>query len=185
MVVRNSVAWGNEGHGIMLRTIQDSTITGNVSAGNGEGLFVYDAEYVTLRNNLVIGNAVGVHLWAGSYNNEVDGNDFIGNAEQVSYVATRDVEWGKREGNYWSNYLGWDADANGYGDVPFEANELTDRLVSRYPFVKLLDSSPALQALGLAARQFPVLRVATIIDAHPAMRPHHVDWSQWLERSGR
>lgn len=183
--VRNNVAWGNASHGIMLRTIQDSTFTGNVSAGNGVGLFVYDAEYVTLRNNLVVGNAVGVHLWAGSYNNEVDGNDFIGNTEQVSYVATRDVQWGKREGNYWSNYLGWDADADGYGDVPFEANELTDRLVSRYPFVKLLDSSPAMQALGLAARQFPVLRVATIFDAHPAMRPHHADWSRWLERSGR
>ncbi|WP_267224628.1 nitrous oxide reductase family maturation protein NosD [Dyella silvae] len=183
--VRNNVAWGNASHGIMLRTIQDSTFTGNVSAGNGVGLFVYDAEYVALRNNLVVGNAVGVHLWAGSYNNEVDGNDFIGNTEQVSYVATRDVQWGKREGNYWSNYLGWDADADGYGDVPFEANELTDRLVSRYPFVKLLDSSPAMQALGLAARQFPVLRVATIFDAHPAMRPHHADWSKWLERSGR
>jgi nitrous oxidase accessory protein len=183
--VQNNVAWGNASHGIMLRTIQDSTITGNVSAGNGVGLFVYDAEYVTLRNNLVIGNEVGVHLWAGSYNNEVDGNDFIGNTQQVSYVATRDVQWGKREGNYWSNYLGWDADADGYGDVPFEANELTDRLVSRYPFVKLLDSSPAMQALGLAARQFPLLRVATIFDAHPAMRPHHADWSMWLERSSR
>ncbi|ODU75327.1 MAG: copper ABC transporter substrate-binding protein [Rhodanobacter sp. 68-29] len=182
--VRDNVAWGNESHGIMLRTIQDSTIAGNISAGNREGLFVYDAEYVTLRGNLVVGNAVGVHLWAGSYNNEVDGNDFIGNTEQVNYVATRDVQWGKHEGNYWSNYLGWDADANGYGDVPFEANELTDRLVSRYPFVKLLQSSPALQALSLVSRQFPVLRVATIIDAHPAMRPHHADWSQWLERSG-
>lgn len=183
--VRNNVAWGNADHGIMLRTIQDSTITGNVSAGNGEGLFVYDAEYVVLRNNLIVGNAVGVHLWAGSYNNQVDGNDFIGNAEQVSYVATRDVHWGEHEGNYWGNYLGWDADGDGRGDVPFEANELTDRLVSRYPFVKLLESSPAMQALGLAARQFPVLRVATIIDAHPAMRPHHPDWSAWLERAGR
>ena len=183
--VRNNVAWGNAGHGIMLRTIQDSTIAGNVSAGNDVGLFVYDAEYVTLRDNLVVGNAVGVHLWAGSYNNEVDGNDFIANVQQTRYVATRDVQWGRREGNYWSNYLGWDADADGYGDVPFEANELTDRLVSRYPFVKLLDSSPAMQALGLAARQFPVLRVATILDAHPAMRPHHADWSTWLERSGR
>ncbi|WP_243038873.1 nitrous oxide reductase family maturation protein NosD [Dyella sedimenti] len=185
IVVRNNRAWGNSSHGIMLRTIQDSTVSGNVTAGNDVGLFVYDAEYVTLRDNLVVGNAVGVHLWAGSYHNEVDGNDFIGNGEQVRYVATRDVHWGTHEGNYWSNYLGWDADADGYGDVPFEANEITDRLVSRYPFVKLLDSSPALQALGLAARQFPLLRVATIIDAHPAMRPHHADWSQWLERSGR
>lgn len=183
--VRDNVAWGNAGHGIMLRTIQDSAIAGNVSAGNDVGLFIYDAEYVTLRGNLVVGNAVGVHLWAGSYHNEVDGNDFIGNAQQTRYVATRDVHWGRHEGNYWSNYLGWDADADGYGDVPFEANELTDLLVSRYPFVKLLDSSPAMQALGLASRQFPVLRVATILDAHPAMRPHHAGWSTWLERSSR
>lgn len=181
-VLRNRT-WNNADHGIMLRTLQDSTIAGNVTVGNGRGLFVYDAEYNVLRDNLIAGNRVGLHLWAGSYNNQVDGNDFIHNGEQVRYVASRDVQWGLREGNYWSNYLGWDQDNDGRGDTPYEANDMVDRLLTRYPFVKLLDSSPVMQSLKVVARQFPVLRVATIVDPAPAMKPHHTDWPQWLARA--
>lgn len=172
--------WANADHGIMLRTIQDSRVERNVAAGNGRGFFIYDAEYNVIAGNLIVGNRVGVHQWAGSYNNQVDGNDFINNVEQVRYVASRDVQWGTGRGNYWSNYLGWDQDGDGRGDTPFEVSDLVDRLISRYPFVKLLDSSPAVQTLKLISRQFPVLRVATIIDQKPSMLPHHADWRQWL-----
>ena len=47
-VVRNNRAWGNSDHGIMLRTMQDSVIEGNVIAGNNRGFFIYDVEYVTI-----------------------------------------------------------------------------------------------------------------------------------------
>jgi len=67
LIVRNNRAWGNSDHGIMLRTIQDSTIDGNVVAGNGRGFFIYDAEYNTLKNNLVVANRAGVHLWRVRY----------------------------------------------------------------------------------------------------------------------
>ncbi len=181
LVVRGNRTWANGDHGIMLRTLQDSTIEDNVSAGNGRGFFIYDAEYNVLRGNLVIGNRVGIHLWAGSFNNQVDSNDFVNNQEQIRYVASRDVEWGKQRGNYWSNYLGWDGDGDGFGDTPMEASDAVDWLVARYPFTKLLDSSPAISTLRLISRQFPVLRVATVTDARPAMVPRHKDWRAWLE----
>lgn len=181
LVVRDNIAWGNSDHGIMLRTIQDSVIENNIVAGNGKGFFVYDAEYNTLRGNLVIGNRVGMHLWGGSYRNAVDGNDFIHNREQVRYVASRDQPWGSNRGNYWSNYAGWDRDADGQGDVPYAASDLVDRLVWRYPSVKLMLNSPAVQTLRLIARQFPLLRAPSVIDNHPRMRPWHADWSRWLE----
>ncbi len=44
----------------------------NVVAGNARGFFIYDAEYNTLRGNLVVDNIVGVHLSAGSINNQVE-----------------------------------------------------------------------------------------------------------------
>lgn len=181
LTVRGNRTWANTDHGIMLRTLQDSTIEDNITAGNGRGFFIYDAEYNILRGNLVIGNRVGVHLWAGSFNNQVDGNDFVNNQEQIRYVASRDVEWGRQRGNYWSNYLGWDGDGDGFGDTPMEASDAVDWLVTRYPFTKLLDSSPAISSLRLISRQFPVLRVATVIDARPAMAPRHKDWRAWLQ----
>ncbi len=182
-MVRNNRAWDNADHGIMLRTLQDSVIEGNVVAGNARGFFIYDVEYATLRGNLVTGNAVGVHLSAGSTRNVVEGNDFIANREQVRYVGARDERWGEGGGNHWSNYLGWDRNGDGIGDVPYEANDVVDRLAWRHPAMKLLLASPAVQALRLVGRQFPVLRVPSVVDPHPRMRPITPQWSSWRDRS--
>lgn len=169
-VVRNNRAWGNTDHGIMLRSIQDAVVEGNVVEGNARGFFIYDVEYTTLRGNVVRGNDVGVHLSAGSTRNQVERNAFIDNREQVRYVGAKDEVWGAREGNHWSNYLGWDRDGDGQGDLPYEANDLVDRLVWKHPVTRLLMSSPAVQALRMVARQFPVLRVPGVIDPRPRMK---------------
>jgi nitrous oxidase accessory protein len=116
-----------------------------------------------------------VHLWAGSVHNVVERNDFIGNHEQIRYVAARDETWGRDDGNYWSNYVGWDRDGDGVGDVPYEANDLIDRLSWRFPMMKLLLASPAVQTLRLVARQFPLLRSPSIVDPKPRMRPWRAD----------
>jgi nitrous oxidase accessory protein len=180
--VRNNRAWGNSDHGIMLRTIQDSVIEGNIVAGNERGFFIYDAEYIVLRNNLVVDNTIGVHLAAGSINNQVSGNDFISNRTQIKYVASEDIVWGARGGNYWSNYVGWDRNGDGIGDVQYEANDLVDRLSWQHPMMKLLLASPAVQTLRLVSQQFPLLRAPSVVDPNPRMQPHHPDWSQWLDR---
>lgn len=178
--VRNNRAWGNSDHGIMLRTLQDSVVENNVVAGNSRGFFIYDVEYIALRGNLVIDNTVGIHLSAGSFRNEVERNDFISNREQIRYVASRDETWGAKEGNYWSNYVGWDRDGDGIGDVPYQANDVVDRLSWRHPMMKLLLASPAVQTLRLIGQQFPLLRAPSIVDPHPRMKPLHENWRDWL-----
>jgi nitrous oxidase accessory protein len=177
--VKNNTVWGNTDHGIMLRTLQDSVIENNVVAGNQRGLFIYDAEYNTVRNNLVVENNVGVHLWGGSYKNDVTGNDFIRNHEQIRYVAANDVAW---TGNYWSNYYGWDKRGRGIGDIPYTASDLVDRLTWRVPAVSVLMNSPAVQSLRLIAQQFPLLSVPSVVDDAPRMQPSHAAWLQWVGR---
>ena len=184
-VVRNNRAWGNSDHGIMLRTIQDAVVENNIVAGNARGFFIYDAEYNTLRGNLVVDNQVGMHVWAGSVRNVVEKNDFIANREQVKYVASKDEKWGAENGNHWSNYVGWDRNGDGHGDVPYEANDMVDRLSWRHPMVKLLLASPAIQTLRLIAQQFPLLRAPSIVDKNPRMRPEHSDWRKWLGKHYR
>jgi len=179
-VVRNNRAWGNSDHGIMLRTIQDTLVENNVVAGNTRGFFIYDAEYNTLRGNLIVDNIVGMHVWAGSKNNQVERNDFIGNREQVRYVAARDELWGVKDGNYWSNYLGWDRNGDAAGDVPYEANDMVDRLSWRHPMMKLLLASPAVQTLRMVGQQFPLLRAPSIVDPKPRMQPDQKNWRNWL-----
>lgn len=179
-VVRNNRAWANSDHGIMLRTLQNSVVEDNVVAGNQRGFFVYNAQFNRFHNNQIIDNHVGVHLWAGSVDNSVEDNDFIANRVQIRYVSNRDTSWGEERGNYWSNYLGWDRDGDGLGDIPYEANDMVDRLSWRYPMMKLLLSSPSLQSLRLIARQFPLLRAPSVVDPKPHMRPLHDNWRDWL-----
>lgn len=179
-VVRNNRVWANSDHGIMLRTIWDTVVENNIVAGNERGLFMYDAYFNELRNNLVVDNLVGMHVWAGSKDNVIERNDFISNREQVRYVAAADQLWGIKEGNHWSNYLGWDRNGDGIGDIPYEASDLVDRLSWRHPMMKLLLASPAIQTLRLVGRQFPLLRAPSIVDPNPRMQPHHPDWRDWL-----
>jgi nitrous oxidase accessory protein len=178
-VVKNNKVWGNTDHGIMLRTVQDSVVENNVVSGNQRGFFIYDAEYNTIRDNVVADNAVGVHLWGGSVHNDVAGNDFIGNHEQIRYVAASDVAW---TGNYWSNYFGWDKRSRGVGDIPYTANDLVDRLTWRVPMINVLMNSPALQSLRLIAQQFPLMNVPSVVDQAPRMRPQHAAWMRPTEQ---
>jgi nitrous oxidase accessory protein len=87
-----------------------------------------------------------------------------------------------KQGNYWSNYVGWDRNGDGVGDVPYEANDMVDQLTWKYPAAKLLLNSPAVQTLRLVARQFPLLRATSIVDRHPRMLPFNKHWSFWLEK---
>ncbi len=181
-VVRRNRVWGNSDHGIMLRTIQRATVEDNIVAGNARGFFIYDAQDNALRGNLIVDNLVGVHLSAGSIRNEVERNEFVGNREPVRYVGSRDETWGREAGNHWSNYVGWDRDGDGAGDVPYEANDVVDRLSWQHPSVKLLLASPAVQALRLVAQQFPLLRAPSVIDPRPRMQPSTAAWRDWRGR---
>ncbi|NIP42086.1 MAG: copper-binding protein, partial [Gammaproteobacteria bacterium] len=65
-----------------------------------------------------------------SEDNTLYENNFIQNRVQVKYVATRRQEWSHNGiGNYWSDYLGWDMNADGIGDRPYEPNDGVDRML--------------------------------------------------------
>lgn len=59
---------------------------------------------------------------------------------------------------------------------------MVDRLIWRHPGVQLLLASPAVQVLRLVSRQFPILRVPSVVDAYPRMQPIHPNWSTWRDK---
>lgn len=167
-------------YGILLNNITHSTLRGNrisrirqqagagaVSGNDGKALFVYNAQYNRIEANRFADSDIGIHLTAGSEDNRVTGNAFVNNRQQVMYVATRAQQW---NGNYWSNYLGWDLADDGVGDTPFEPNDAMDRLLWRYPAAKVLMDSPAVLALRWVQRRFPVFRPQGVRDSAPLMR---------------
>jgi len=177
-----NILYGNATHGILLTQVTRSEVIGNTVVANTKGLFVYNSLYNTIRDNLVARNNLGLHYWGGSEENEIDGNAFVGNEIQVKFVAARDQAW---NGNFWSDYLGWDVDGDGRGDLPYQSNTLVDALLWKYPAAKLLLASPALQILALAEREFPVLTFPKGVDHAPRMAPAMANWATTLARYPR
>ncbi len=168
LVVRDNIASGNRRHGILFRDMQYSTITGNLVEENTEGMFFFSSLDNDISGNTFLHNQIGARIWAGTERNRVYDNAFVGNREQVFYVASADQTW---EPNYWSDYLGWDQDGDGHGDRPYETDALMAQLLHRFPAAVLLLSSPALELLRLLQQQLPSLQVPSVIDPSPLLSP--------------
>lgn len=171
--VAHNVATGNTKQGILFRDAQYCNIHHNRMTANGEGLFFFSSTDNEIHHNTVRGNQHGFRVWAGSYDNQVWANDFIANRVPVFYVSAYDQTWGTEAegGNYWSDHLAWDQDADGFADRPYRADTTTAMLLHRWPAAVLLLNSPAMELLRGVQERLPALRVPSVIDPRPRMAP--------------
>ena len=183
LIINGNKTKDSEDYGFLLNFITQSSFKYNhvknvwtkpehkIIGREGKGLFVYNSGYNTLEGNVIDTAEIGIHLTAGSENIKIYGNSFINNPTQVKYVSNKKQEWSKDgKGNYWSNYLGWDMNNDGIGDVIFEPNDGIDKLVWQYPEMKMIMDSPAILILRWVQRQFPVLKPPGVKDSFPLMK---------------
>ncbi len=143
-----------------------------VRSGPDKCVFIYNANRNQFHNNWFEGCEIGVHFTAGSEGNEITGNAFVGNRNQVKYVGTRDLDWSKDgRGNYWSDNPAFDLNGDGVADTAYRPNDLVDRVLWTAPSAKILINSPAVQVLRWAQAQFPALYPGGVIDTHPLIAP--------------
>ncbi len=64
--------------------------TPGLRSGPEKCVFIYNTNHNKFKDNWFEGCGIGVHFTAGSEGNEITGNAFIGNRNQVKYVGTRD-----------------------------------------------------------------------------------------------
>ncbi|WP_431313656.1 nitrous oxide reductase family maturation protein NosD [Thalassotalea insulae] len=187
LVVDGNTSHNSEDYGFLMNFITYSQISHNriknvwtkpehkVLGRDGKGLFVYNSAYNTINDNLIDTAEIGIHLTAGSEGTKVYGNSFINNPTQVKYVSNKKQEWSQQQqGNYWSNYLGWDMDNDRIGDSAFEPNDGIDKLLWQYPEMKMLMDSPAVLILRWVQKQFPVLKPPGVKDSYPLMTSPHL-----------
>ena len=185
--IHDNISDGDRDYGILLNYVTFSRFSGNRIAGvrgeadaggavipgaEGKGIFVYNSEYDRFTDNTVADCPIGIHVTAGSDHDVFYGNTFLHNRAQVKYVQNMQEEWSWRGvGNYWSDYLGWDMNGDGIGDVPYRPNDGVDVLLWEYPEAALLMNSPAVLALRYVQRAFPIFAPTSVADSHPLMKP--------------
>jgi hypothetical protein len=131
---------------IEIETGSNNIILGNkllnsggvyITAGSGNVLFANRIE------NAGIGTVVGGYS-DGALNSTLYHNNFINNTEQVltSYGGGSLTYFDNgREGNYWSDYAGEDADGDGIGDTPYIIHYRTSTRRDNYPLMAPFDIS--------------------------------------------
>ncbi len=158
---------GPSGHGVALKDMDDVTATDNLFVGNRTGLFLDNSpfsveQFNRFEGNVLAYNDVGVVGLPAVSRNVFRGNSFLDNLQQTGTHGRGTLQgniWTEEgQGNYWSDYVGYDADADGIGDLPYRAEELFESLADAYPVLRLFTFSPAAQAIDFAAAAFPALR---------------------------
>lgn len=159
-------------HGLPAAEEQDTSATDGFRPGPTKCVFIYNANQNRFRDNRFEGCEIGIHFTAGSERNEMVGNAFIGNRNQVKYVSTRHIDWSKDgRGNFWSDNPAFDLNGDGIADSPYRPNDLMDKVLWSTPQAKVLANSPAVQVIRWAQAQFPALLPGGVVDSHPLMAP--------------
>ncbi len=159
-------------HGMPKSDRDPAQDTADWRIGPEKCVFIYNANKNKFYDNWFEGCEIGIHFTAGSEGNQISGNAFINNRNQVKYVGTRYLDWSKDgRGNYWSDNPAFDLNGDGIADTAYRPNGLVDRVLWVSPQAKVLMNSPAVQVIRWAQSQFPAILPGGVIDSHPLMVP--------------
>ncbi|MBI4971039.1 MAG: nitrous oxide reductase family maturation protein NosD [Candidatus Omnitrophica bacterium] len=162
---------GPSGFGIGLKDMSNAKVENNIIANNRVGMF-FDGATGDYQRNLIAFNDIGITLLSSSQRNHFKENSFVENAEQVIIEGMGSTMLNDWNGNFWSDYRGVDANQDGAGDRPYQSRKLFERLVDRYPVLKLFSASPSTQAIDFASSTFPVFAPQSRFqDAAPLTNP--------------
>jgi nitrous oxidase accessory protein len=184
MTMQHNTVAGNRGpsgYGVGLKDMDDAVVVDNLFLDNRIGAYLdnspREVDSIGLfEGNVFAYNDIGVELQPAVRHNQFIANSFVDNEEQVALAGggrPGNNAWTVAgQGNYWSNYAGFDADGDGLGDIPYTSQRLFEDLLRREPALRLFLYSPATDALDFAARAFPVVRPQPKLeDSAPLMAP--------------
>jgi nitrous oxidase accessory protein len=197
-MVENTIAnnRGPSGYGIGLKDLDDVVIENNLFLDNHVGAYLDNSPREVdsvgrFEGNVFAYNDIGVEMMPSVRHNEFSNNSFIDNGEQVGIAGggggrLQENEWTVADqGNYWSDYAGYDGGEDGRGDIPYRAEKLFENLMDQNSSLRLFLYSPVQQAVDFAARAVPFVRPQPkLVDEGPLMAPQIPAGLPVAEKSG-
>jgi nitrous oxidase accessory protein len=159
--------WGTAAYGLLLKDINYSKIEGNRFYRNTVGIYSEGTNEVHINANDIELNGWAVNIKSNSARNRFTDNNFIENSFDVQTDSPRNNN--EFEGNYWSQYEGYDLDRDGIGDVPYRPVSLFSMVITKQPESLILLRSMFIKLLDTAERIAPVLTPKTLYDENPKM----------------
>ncbi|HEX9075457.1 MAG TPA: nitrous oxide reductase family maturation protein NosD, partial [Anaerolineae bacterium] len=168
---------GPSGYALGFKDADNVEVSNNVLVDNRAGIYMdgmpFSPEgYGHIRENVIAFNDVALLMLPAVRGTIIEKNTFWENVEQVSIAGGGSLGTNKFQGNYWSDYTGFDANRDGVGDIPYAAENLFEGLTDREPMLRMLIYSPAQQAIEFASAAFPVMRPKPkFSDPAPSLQP--------------
>ncbi|MCP3932789.1 MAG: nitrous oxide reductase family maturation protein NosD [Bacteroidetes bacterium] len=159
--------WGSASYGLLLKEIYDAEIYDNQFIQNTIGIFIEGSNRINYHNNNLSGNGWAIKMAGGCMENNFHQNNFLSNTFDLS-VQTLGYD-NKYDGNYWSEYTGYDLDHNGVGDVPYRPVKLYSYIVNRTPEALVLLRSIFIDILNFSEKVSPAFTPTSVLDNHPLM----------------
>lgn len=183
-LVGNTIAYnrGPSGFGVGMKDLDDAVVENNLFLDNRIGAHLDNSpreinSIGLFEGNVFAFNDIGVNLMPSVRHNTFVNNSFVDNEQQVGIAGgggrSEDNIWTvDRQGNYWSDYVGYDGDADGLGDVPYKSEKLFENLADQDSSLRLFLYSPVEQAIDFAARAVPFVKPhPKMMDEAPLMDP--------------
>jgi nitrous oxidase accessory protein len=175
IVLRRNRFLANQSHrsyGVLLQTIDSTTLEANLIDGNTVGVFFESGHGNRLIDNTIRGNHIGIHASDSSDGNSFAGNRFEGNLHTIettggNLTSTWTIDG---RGNYWDGAVALDLDRNGIADLPHRELDLFGPLRRELPAVGLLAGSPGERLLRLVHARIAVPGLPGVTDAAPLIQ---------------
>jgi nitrous oxidase accessory protein len=159
--------WGDGAYGLLLKEISDSYVLGNKFKNNTSGIYMEGVNRVKMERNEFKNNGWGLKIQASCMDNEITGNNFLGNTFDISTNGT--LVLNSFNSNYWDKYEGYDLDKNNTGDIPYHPLSIFSVIVEKNPPAMLLYRSFMVSLLDKSEKIMPTLTPDNFIDNTPLM----------------
>ncbi|MEN8249014.1 MAG: nitrous oxide reductase family maturation protein NosD [Bacteroidota bacterium] len=159
---------GSTGMCLGLKETSSNQILNNRFLYSAYGLHFDVSPYVPEKINTVIGNEiafcnVGMLFHSDLEGNLVKGNYLHDNLTQV-FTRGRTANHNKFEGNYWSDYQGYDKDSDNTGDVSYKLYSYSEHLWAFNKNVKFFYGAPILEVLDFLERLAPFSKPKFVLE---------------------
>ena len=153
------------------------TVRNNLVVHNTIGFFLDNSPLDVDDTNLFEGNVVRLGDVAVTFLSSTHDNTFKDNAFRDNHLTVRveaggdamGVHW---EGNEFDDYVGYDLDGDGFGDIPYELSDLSNVLESRSADLAFLRGTPALALVSVAGHVVPLFAPKPVLrDPRPRLTP--------------
>lgn len=152
---------GGIGMGIGMKEVDNMTIRFNTIVYSTMGIYLDQSPHDPWAFNLIQGNQIGYNVTGVVLHSTLRQNVFKGNAlvDNLSSVDVHANGTGVKniwEGNYWSDYEGFDRDNNGYGDSAYEDYRYLGQLWLNHPWTKFYFGSPVVSVINFLSKLLPI-----------------------------